>query len=141
MNSLRHKQPFFRWFLITWPLVAFILYIVWLWLFYAFFIFSIIYWTLPLLKRSFVWSRNNQTKLAITLILLIVTVATAQIWLKAEFRSYMIETGGGWYTYPQESRQTIASIYTLALQRIGIIWAISASWSLFLGLKNKLRKD
>lgn len=139
MNLPRLKQPFFRWFLITWPLTALILAVIWIWLFYAFFIVSLVYWAFPFLKKLFNWVKANPTKLAITIILLTATVATVYFWYKAERWSDIVQFGDGWYTNQVESYRSLNFEYLVAFYRIIIIWIISIVWSIFIGFKNKIK--
>jgi len=83
--------------------------------------------------------RPNYTKLTILIILLFATALTAYFWYNAENWSNIIQSGNGWYSHPLESRQSIDFEYAVAFQRISIIWLVSAGWSVYLGLRNKIK--
>jgi hypothetical protein len=139
MDTPRRKQPFFRWFIITWPLVAFILAVIWAWLFYAFAIFSILYLVFPLLKKIWHKIRNNPTRATITFVMIISTIATCYILFMAEMNSRAIQSEGAWYIDLYASWLYLTFNYALAFQRIVMIWMIGGCWSVYLGLRNKIK--
>lgn len=136
LEILKNKPQFFRWFILTWPIVASILFINWFWIwpFYAFFIFSGIYLTFLLLKKLSYLTDTTPTKMIIIIIMHVATLATAYMWYKAERWSSIIQSSDG-----RDSMASIYMIYSTAFQRIIIIWIITGFWSLFLGLKNRIK--
>ena len=80
----------------------------------------------------------NYSKLAIFIIMLLATALTSYFWYKAERWSNIVQSGDGWYSYQTESYRSIMFEYGLALQRIAVTWLVSISWSIYLGLRNKL---
>jgi hypothetical protein len=143
LEVLKDKPQFFRWFILTWPLVALILltvFIWWIWLFYSYLIVSIIYLASPLIKKILHYTNTDLNKLIIISILITATMATVYFWYKAEHWSIFAKSGADWFLYTPESMQSIDFEYTKAFQRSIITWIVSICWIIYLGLKNKIRQ-
>jgi hypothetical protein len=148
MDTPRRQQLFFRWFIITWPLVVLICFIAWAWLFYAFFTFSVIYLIAPLFKRLYIWAKNNPTRLTIVIILFFASVATMYIWYDIEWHNFMAnhveDLTGESLTWNVEHimRGLEMRHYQtgFAMARISLVWLVSIAWSVFLGLKSRIKQ-
>ena len=103
-------------------------------------------------KKISAWVKNNQTKLAIIIILLVATVATAFIWYcSIEWYQYIAShaeelTGMKFADEPTNLNiDPLRSLemrhyqIELAMARIALIWLIPVVWCSFLGLKNKIK--
>ena len=81
----------------------------------------------------------NFTKLTISIILIIASVLTVYFWYKAERWSGLVQAGDGWYTYQAESYRSLNFEYLVAFYRIILVWLVAGFWSVFLGLKDRIK--
>jgi hypothetical protein len=79
---------------------------------------------------------HNKT---IAIIFIIATCASIYFWYKAEYWSIIVQSSEGWYEYQEESYRSINFVYLVAFYRIILIWIITGFWSVFLGLRSKIK--